>query len=174
MKKITFFLVGLFFLTSFFSTVINNCLKAEVIDIEKEEKKFGDWNVYCDTDVMMDNSHCKIAARFFDGRSAITIEPIANSFNQLLIVIPQIKIGSFVKLRVDKNDLILSGIIRSSNFGLITLGRKPKRIIYNQIKNGDFLFFRFNVKDSEKEVTIKINLKTFRKALKYYNSRVSR
>jgi hypothetical protein len=60
-----------------------------------------------------------------------------------------------------------------NDFGLIKLIDAKKNDLYRQIKNGDFLFFRFNVKSSEKEVTIKINLKDFRNALNYYNSRVS-
>jgi len=69
--------------------------------------------------------------------------------------------------------LILSDNADVDDFGLIKLIDAKKNDLYRQIKNGDFLFFRFNVKSSEKEVTIKINLKDFRNALNYYNSRVS-
>jgi hypothetical protein len=40
------------------------------------------------------------------------------------------------------------------------------------MKNGEYLFLRFNVNNSEKEITAKLNLKDFTKALEYYFSRV--
>jgi hypothetical protein len=36
------------------------------------------------------------------------------------------------------------------------------------------LYLRFSVRDLEQEVTVKINLKDFRSALSYYNSRASK
>ena len=41
------------------------------------------------------------------------------------------------------------------------------------MKNGDFLYLRFSVRGSDKDITVKISLKDFRNALTYYNSRVS-
>ena len=40
------------------------------------------------------------------------------------------------------------------------------------MKNGEYLFLRFNINDSEKEITAKFNLKDFSKALEYYSSKV--
>lgn len=145
---------------------------AEIIDLQKSEEVFGDWKVYCETDVMMDNSHCKIAAKFFDNSSVITIEPTAKFFNQLFVVIPQIEKGSFVKVRVDKYDIILSKNVDSRDFGLIVIDDLSKNELYNQMKKGDFLFLRFNIKSQSKELTVKLSLKDFRSALSYYNSKV--
>lgn len=168
MRKI---IVFLFFLT-LFSPLTSNSAVAEIVDLQKTSKSFGDWKVYCETDLMMDVSHCKIATKFFDKSSVITIEPTAKFFNQLFIVIPQIKTRSFVKIRVDKNDLVLSNNIKATDFGLIEINDSKKNDIYRQMKKGDFLFFRFSVRNSEKEITIKINLKDFRNALDYYKSKV--
>ena len=173
MKKITIFL-SRFFLAAFLGMASFNLAHAETIDLQKEEKTFGDWKVYCEIDVMMDNSHCKIASKFYDNSSVITIEPTTKFLNQLFVVIPQIKNADFVKIRVDRNDLIFSKNINSKDFGLIPLDDEQKNMLYRQMKNGDFLFFRFNVRNSEKEITIKINLRDFRNALSYYNSRVSK
>lgn len=173
MKKIIVFLFFLALLLPFNFNLATNVAMAEIIDLQKDEEEFGDWKVYCETDVMMDNSHCKIATKFFDSSSVITIEPTTKFFNQLFIIIPQIKTGSFLKIRIDQNDLILSDNVDVNDFGLIKLIDAKKNDLYRQIKNGDFLFFRFNVKSSEKEITVKINLKDFRNALNYYNSRVS-
>jgi hypothetical protein len=170
MKKIWFKI----FLTTFFLLTSFNAANAEVIGIQNDEKTFGDWKVFCEIDDMMDLAHCKIASKFFENSAVLTIEPSAKFLNQLFLVIPQIKVGSFVKLRVDKNDLILSQNINSRDFGMIPLNDEQKNILYREMKNGDFLYMRFNVRDAEKEVTVKISLKDFRSALSYYNSRASK
>ncbi len=146
---------------------------AEIIDIQKEEKLFGDWKTFCEIDAMMDTAHCKIAAKFFENTAVVTIEPTAKFSNQLLIVIPQVKLGTFVKIRIDQNNLILSNNVSNRDFGLVSLTEEQKITIFNQMKNGDFLFLRFNIRDSDKEITAKINLKDFRNALNYYNSRTN-
>lgn len=157
-----------FFLTLFLHLASFNSAFGETLNLQKDVKKFGDWKVFCETDIMMDNSHCKIAAKFFDNSSVITIEPSAKSFNQFLILIPQAKNGSFVKIRVDKNDLILSDNIRMEDFGLIILDNFRKNNLFSQMNSGDFLFLRFNINNSEQEVTVKINLQDFRNAVSYY------
>ncbi len=162
MKKILFTL----FLTAFcFNT------RAEVIDLRNEEKIFGDWKVFCETDEMMAMSHCKIAAKFYDNASAITIQPIAKSTNQFFIIIPQVQISSFVQIRVDQNELILSRNVTDRDFGLVPLEDAQKNSLFTQMKNGEFLFLRFSVRDSEKDITVKLSLRDFRSALSYLNNR---
>ena len=167
-KSFAFFLVTFFCLTSF------NAAKGEIIDVQNEEKTFGEWKVFCEIDAMMDLAHCKIASKFYQNTAVISIEPTVKFLNQLFIAIPQIRVGSFVKIRVDQNDLILSRNLNAKDFGLIPLDDAQKNALYNQMKSGDFLFLRFNVRDSEKEITAKINLKDFRSALGYYINRISK
>lgn len=168
--------VNLFFVTFFlfqaFQITNVSEAKAEIVDIQTEEKNFGDWKVFCETDVMMDISHCKIAAKFYENSAAISIEPTTKFFSQFFIIIPQVKLGSFVKIRVDQNDLILSKNVNVKDFGLIPLEETQKQDLFQQMKAGDFLYLRFSLRASEKEVTAKINLQDFRNALAYYNSRV--
>lgn len=147
---------------------------AEIIDISNEEKTFGEWKVFCESDEMMNIAHCKIASKFYDNSSVVTIQPTAKFANQFFIIIPQILNGSFVKIRVDQNDLVLSRSISAKDFGLIGLSDDQKNILFSQMKNGDFMFMRFSVKSSDKELTARLNLKDFRDALSYYNSRVSK
>ncbi len=167
-KLFGFFLATVFLLTSV------NPVHSEIIDIQNEEKTFGDWKVFCEIDAMMGIAHCKVASKFYDNSSVITIEPTIKFLNQLFVIIPQAQVGSFVKLRVDRNDLILSRNLGIKDFGLIPLDDEQKNSLYRQMKNGDFLFLRFSVRGSDKEITAKINLKDFRDALSYYNSRVSK
>jgi hypothetical protein len=159
-----------FFLTFFLMVSCFNA-SAEIIDLRNEEKVFGDWKVFCEIDEMMGTSHCKIAAKFFDNASSISIQPLTRSANQLFLIIPQIQIGSFVQIRVDQNDLIFSKNISDKNFGMIPLDENQKNSLLNQMKSGEFLFMRFNVKNSEKELTAKLNLRDFRSALSYLNNR---
>lgn len=174
MKKIIFGFFVTFFLGAISQLSSSNQAHAEIIDIQNEEKTFGDWKVFCEVDDMMSLAHCKVASKFYENTAAISIEPTTKYFSQLFVILPQVKIGSFVKIRVDQNDLILSKNIDVKDFGLIPLDDLQKQTLFQQMKAGDFLFFRFNVRGSEKEVTAKINLKDFRNALSYYNSRVSK
>ncbi len=171
-------LYNLFFIICFlfptFQITNISDVKAEIIDIQTEEKNFGDWKVFCETDAMMDISHCKIATKFYENSAAISVEPTAKFYSQFFIIIPQIKLGSFVKIRVDQNDLTLSQNVNVKDFGLIPLDETQKQNLFQQMKAGDFLYLRFSLRASEKEVTAKINLRDFRNALVYYNSRVLR
>ncbi len=148
--------------------------KSEVIDVRNEEKAFGEWKVYCEIDDMMSYSHCKIASKFFDNSSVITLQPFAKYANQFFVIIPQIAFNSFVKIRVDQNDLILSKNITNKDFGLIALDDLQKNNLFLQMKTGDYLFLRFNVRGQQKEITAKINLQDFRNALGYYDLKASK
>jgi hypothetical protein len=148
--------------------------KAEIIDIRNEEQNFGEWKVYCESDDMMNIAHCKIASKFFDNSSVITIQPTAKFANQFFIIIPQILSGSFLKMRVDQNDLLLSKSMVSKDFGMISFSEEQKNNLFSQMKNGDFLFLRFSVRGSDKEITARLNLKDFRSALSFYNSKTSK
>ena len=166
MKKIFVFICLTFFTYQFAA--------AEIIDIRNEEKAFGEWKVFCEADEMMSIAHCKIASKFYDNSSVITIQPTAKFANQFFIIIPQIQLGSFVKLRIDQNDIVLSKSLSAKDFGLIGLDDSQKNLLFSQMKNGDFMFLRFSVRNSDKELTVRLNLKDFRDALSYYNSRVSK
>ena len=167
MKKIVVlaFSVVLFFTSN---------IQAEIVNLQKDEKKFGEWKVFCETDSMMSLTHCRIGVKFFDNASAVTVEPNNISFNQFFITVPKIRIGNFLQIRVDQNDLILSQVVKESDFGLIGIDDDQKKILFSQMKKGDFLFFRFNIRESDKEITAKINLNDFRNALTYYKERVSK
>ena len=120
-------IISFFFI---FLTFVN--ANSEVIDVKNEEKNFGEWKVICEIDDMMSYAHCKIASKFFDNSSVITLQPFAKFANQFFIIIPQITHGSFVKIRVDQNDLILSKNISAKDFGLIPLEDFQKNNLLNK------------------------------------------
>ena len=165
--------LSIFFLLVFFELGSFGA-QAEIIDVRNEEKTFGEWKVFCEVDDMMGISHCTLASKFFQNTAVITIEPTLKFLSQLYIVVPQVKVGSFMQIRIDRNDLILSKNIGPKDFGLIPLEDVQKNMIYREMKSGDFLYLRFNIRDSENEVTAKISLKDFRSALTYFNSRLSK
>ncbi|MBL6664602.1 MAG: hypothetical protein ISQ34_02025 [Rickettsiales bacterium] len=145
---------------------------SKIVEEESSEKNFGEWKVYCQSDIMMDISNCKIANKFYQNNSLLSFEPKGN-YPNLLLIIPDIKPSSYALIKIDKNNLIKSNTIKSTNFGYINLTEYQQNLIYHQMKKGDFLFLRFNVKDLRKAVTIKINLKDFKDALSYYESKTS-
>jgi len=154
-------------------TNYNNIAKAEVIDIQTQDKQFGEWRVFCESDLMMGISHCKIASKFYKNNSVISIEPTRKFFSQFFILIPQAQYGSFVKIRVDHNDLILSGNVDKKQFGMLSITDSQKQILFKQMKSGDFLFLRFNIEGEKKEVTVRINLNDFRSALTFINQKLN-
>ena len=166
MKKIYF----KFFLVLFFHLSSLNISYATIIDSKHEEKTFGEWRVFCETDLMMRVSHCKIATKFYKNIAVLSIEPTPKFLNKLVIVIPQSRVNSFLKIRVDNNDLILSNNISNKDFGLIPLIETQKQSLYNQMKKGDFLFLRFSINGHKEEITARINLQDFRNALSYYKT----
>jgi len=168
-KKAIFFLVFTRIILFYVSSA-----QAEIINLQKDEKKFGEWQVFCETDTMMQLTHCKVGSKFYDQASAITIEPNSKFFNQFFIVIPKIQSGGFLQARVDDNDLILSRNVKDSDFGLIFLSDEQKNILFKQMKMGDFLFLRFNIRDNNKEITAKISLQDFRNAVAYHAGRSSK
>lgn len=145
---------------------------AKIIEEQSIHKNFGEWIVYCQSDIMMDISNCKIANKFYPNNSLLTFEP-KGDYPNILLIIPDIKPSSYALIKIDKNQLIKSSIIKGSNFGYINLTDYQQNLIYKQMKNGDFLFLRFNVKELNNAVTIKINLKDFNDALNYYKSKTS-
>jgi invasion protein IalB len=174
MKLLSFFkkIFLIFIFTISHILILKNIAQAEIIELRNDEKTFGDWKVYCEIDDMMSSAHCKIASKFYDNSSVISLQPTNHFANEFFIIIPKIKLGSFVKIRVDKNDLIISKNASQKEFGLMPINEQQKNILFSQMKNGEYLFLRFNVNDSEKEITAKFNLKDFNKALEYYSNKV--
>lgn len=173
-QKLRAIILGSYFLATCLLAILLisaqfNLAKAEIVELQKEEKTFGEWKVFCETDLMLNISHCKVAAKFFDNSAVISIEPTQKFYSQFFVAIPQIQNGSFVKFRVDQQDLILSKTISHKDFGLIPLEEAQKQNLFQQMKNGEFLYLRFNVRGQENEITARVNLRDLRSALSYYN-----
>jgi hypothetical protein len=154
--------------------LFSNQSSAEVIDVQKDQRNFGEWRLICENDVMVDVPYCKIASKFYQDQAVISLEASFKFRNQMIMVIPNLKLGETVQIRIDKNDVIFSNPATKDDFGLVNLSPRQKSMILSQMKNSDFLFIRFNIRSSEKEITVKLNLKDFRDAISFYNSKFSR
>jgi len=65
--------------------ILKNIAQAEIIELRNEEKTFGDWKVYCEIDDMMNSAHCKIASKFYDNSSVISLQPTNHFANEFFI-----------------------------------------------------------------------------------------
>jgi len=157
--------LSIFFVLSCFFT---SNLRAEIIDIEKIEKPFGEWRLLCENDVMLGNISCKIAQNFYRQTAVITYNLDGKIEDELLIIIPNARPTAFVQIKIDKNDLIFSDVIKESDFGLIELKKIQKEQLIKQMRKGQSLFLRFDDRNVAKEVTVKLNLKDFNEAFSYY------
>ena len=171
MKKLILSLIILFLLTS--------ATLAEVIEgTVKEEKKFGPWTVSCEIDVMMDKTDCKVFSRFYNNTSIIYVQPSNKLANQIVLLIPNVLPDTFVKMRVDKNELIWSNNVTKNDYGVIPFSDERKKTVLEQMKRGKDLYIRFSVIDNKaiegkEEVTIKISLEEFSRMLFYYDLRTN-
>jgi hypothetical protein len=161
-------------LVSFNSTEV----KAEVIDnVIKEIKKFDDWRVMCDNDVMLEEIRCKIAARFYNNTSSIYVQPKNKYANQIVIIIPPAVPVTKVKIKVGKNDVVESQEIRKDDFGVVPMESKTRKMLLKQMKTEkEYLYIRFTVKDEVnpegvKEITERISMRKFNEMLLYHEDR---
>ena len=169
-----------FCLSILFYCLICFSVHAEIIDnIIVDEKKFGDWTILCEEDVMLENSSCKVFTTFYSDTSSVYIQPNNRVANQVVIMIPSALETTNVKVRIDKNPLIISDIIeKRADYGVIPFSPTEQKMMLNQLKNGQNMYIRFTVRDLKvasgiKEITAKISLAEFSKLLVYYDSKMS-
>ncbi len=167
--KVIFFVI-------FSCLLFTNSFSAEIIDnILREEKKFGDWTVLCEEDVMMENINCQVFTTFYNDSSSVYIQPNNKIANQVVIMIPSVLENTNVKVKIDKNNLIVSDIIdKRPEYGVIPFSPAKQKLMLSQLKDGQDMFIRFTVRDLKvaggmKEITARISLTEFSKLLVYYD-----
>ena len=159
--------LGIILTTIISFTLFSNPSFTEIISPQKDEIKFGEWLLICENDVMADIPDCQIANQFYQ-QSVIKLAPSLKLSNQMIMVIPNLKLNESVQIRIDKNNIIFSSPTKKNDFGLVRITPQQKSTILSQMKNGDFLFIRFNINNLQK--TAKLNLKDFRSAVSHYQS----
>lgn len=168
------------FLILFFCFRFGNSFSAEIIDnISKEEKKFGDWTISCEEDIMMGKTDCKIFSIFYDNTSSVYIQPNNKIANQVVVMIPQALEKTDVKIKVDKNNIILSDVVdKKTEFGVIPFSPTKQKLMLSQLRIGQDMFIRFTIRDLKvaegvKEITARISLAEFSKLLVYYDMKIN-
>jgi len=151
---------------------------AEIVDnVQKDRKDFGDWTVVCEEDVMMDKVSCEMFSTFYDGLASIYVQPNNKTANQVVIIIPNAVTSKGVKFRIGKNPTIAAKPIpKPLPYYVIPFSPPQQKLMLEQMKNGSDIFVRFAVADTKnakntKDITVKISLAEFQKALSYYNDK---
>ncbi|MFC1659497.1 hypothetical protein ACFL0U_02950 [Pseudomonadota bacterium] len=153
--------------------------RGETIDnIKTEFKTFDEWTVVCDKDVMMEQVRCKVAAKFYNNTASVFVQPENKVANHVVFIIPTALQGSIVKIKVGKNNVIVSNEVGDDDFAVIPMRESFKKKILDQMKNDDtYLYIRFYVRDikaidGRREITERISLAKFNEMIDYYYSQV--
>ncbi|MDR3289805.1 MAG: hypothetical protein LBT02_00790 [Rickettsiales bacterium] len=171
MKKIFLFIVIVF---------VCNANASIVDNVVKDEQKFGEWTVSCEEDVMYSDIQCKVYTRFYKDEASIFIQPNNKNINQVVIMLPDAMENSVVMIKIDKNSIINSDPVDKKNrYGVIPFSPKKQKSMLLQMKEGDNMLVRFNVRDSKvpggvREITAKISLAEFGKMLIFYDSKIDK
>ncbi len=162
------------FLLLFLFIFIVNTAPAEIIDNQKVvNKEFGSWTVSCREDLMLGENNCKLFANVLDG-TVIFVNP-NNNVNKIVTISKEISEGSNIMFRVDKNELFESDTARNNEYSIVEMDVEDKVKLLEQLKTGNNLYVRLNIKDESsdngtKQITARFNLADFSKAIIYYNS----
>ncbi len=169
MKRIiNFYVLGLLLL----------CLqgaRAEIIENQTiTNEEFGPWVVSCREDVMLSTMECKFFTQITDN-TVLFINPDKKN-NEIVIISNDMVPGSKMMLKIDKFRPILSNIKDGKNiYNVVNLEPADKFNLFNQIRSGTTLYTRLTISDQgaplgRKEITAKLSLTDFSKALVYYES----
>lgn len=163
------------FLMSIIILFTINSAKSEIIENKKiSNQKFGVWTVSCEEDIMFDKVECKLFANVLE-ETSLLVNP-ANKNNTIVIISKDIIPNSTMLIKVDKNDVIETNQFMNNQFNLVDMSIENKKTLFEELQKGNNLFFRFTTKDlakngGVKEVTVKLNLTEFKKALLYFESK---
>lgn len=170
-KKITFFLALIILLNL-------DSAKAEIIENKKVlNKSFDVWNVSCEDDEMLNDINCRLFVEITGG-TVFFVNPLSIE-NPVLVSSEDSFFNKKMYIKIDGNRLISSLPITGNRYSIVNFNQSDLKLISNQIKTGKYLYIRFTIKDITspngfKEITAKISLAEFQKALTYHNSQINK
>ena len=165
----------LFFL---FFLINNGKLKAEIIENKKIfNKAFDVWNVSCEEDEMLNEIGCRLFVEVTGG-TIFFVNPLSNE-NPVLISSKDSYFDRRMYVKIDTNKLMISQPMANNKYNIVNFSQAELKTIANQIKGGKNLYLRFTIKDTTspngfKEITAKISLAEFQKALDYHNKQINK
>lgn len=126
---------------------------------------------------MLNEIDCRLFVEVTGG-TTLFVNPLSNE-NPVLISSKDAYYEKRMYVKVDANRLIASQPININKYGLINFTQSEMKALQNQIKNGSNLYIRFTIKDltspnGYREITAKISLAEFPKALVYHNNQMNK
>lgn len=167
-----------FFYTVLFLTLWCTSINAEIIENrEIINKKFDIWTVSCEDDEMLNYIRCRLFVEITDG-TTLFVNPQSTQ-NPILLVSNDAYFDRRFFIKIDNNKLITSNDFINNKYGIASFNSADLKTIYNQINTGNFIYIRFTIRDNSsvngfKEITAKISLAEFQKALIYFNKQVNK
>lgn len=158
--------------------MINSAFSTEIIENKKIiNKNFDVWNVSCEEDEMLKYVRCRMFAEITEN-TTFFVNPQSND-NKILIVSKDGYYDRKFFVKIDTNGLITSNNFIVNKYNLVNFNPKDIKNIYNQLHNGVFMYLRFTIKDNMsangfKEITAKVSLAEFHKALAYFNKQINK
>ena len=161
-----------------FLTLWCSFANAEIIENrEIINKKFDIWTVSCEDDEMLNYIRCRLFVEITDG-TTLFVNPQSTQ-NPILLVSNDAYFDRRFFIKIDNNKLITSNDFINNKYGIASFNSADLKTIYNQINTGNFIYIRFTIRDNSsvngfKEITAKISLAEFQKALIYFNKQVNK
>lgn len=158
--------------------IINFSSKAEIIENRKIiNKSFDVWNVSCEDDEMLNYVRCRLFAEITE-KTTFFVNPQSNN-NKILIVSEDGYYDRRFFIKIDDNGLITSNDFTVNKYNIVNFSPKDIKNMYNQLQKGITMYLRFTIKDNTsvngfREITAKLSLTEFQKALIYFNKQVNK
>ena len=162
----------------FILLIINFSSHAEIIENRKIiTKSFDVWNVSCEDDEMLNYVRCRLFAEITE-KTTFFVNPQSNN-NKILIVSEDGYYDRRFFVKIDSNGLITSNNFVVNKYNMVNFNQKDINNIYNQLQNSMNMYLRFTIKDNTsvngfKEITAKVSLVEFQKALAYFNKQINK
>ena len=153
-------------------------IKAEIIENrEVTNKKFDVWSVSCEDDEMLNYIRCRLFVEITEG-TTLFVNPQSTE-NPILLVSNDAYFDRRFFIKIDSNKLITSNDFINNKYGIASFKSNDLKTIYDQIHTGNYIYIRFTIRDNSsvngfKEITAKISLAEFQKALIYFNKQINK
>lgn len=151
---------------------------AEIIENRRViGKEFDVWNVSCEDDEMLNYIRCRLFVEITEG-TTLFVNPQSET-NPILLVSNDGFFDRRFFVKIDSNKLVTSSTFTNNKYGIVDFNIADLKNIYNKIQTGNFIYVRFTIKDNSsvngfKEITAKISLTEFQRALVYFNKQINK
>lgn len=177
LKASSLIILAILLLTVQANILTKNITKAEVIDNKKiTNMDFYVFRVSCREDEMFKNIECLVFMEITK-ETIILLNP--HGEYAILMISKDAFPGKMVFMRVDNGRLIKSKPMSDIKYGIVEFEKSDIARLYRQMNGGQYLYIRYFIKDRTRaegyrEITLKVPLGGFSKALEYYNRQITK